>query len=419
MFSSLFFLIVTVLLINLAPEIRQKLWITDPVEGLIFGIVFYLITLGIIYAQNKIFHRRRNRSRWLIIANIELILFFILYYFVFGTDRIFGNWESPDSILALALYFGGLAFFHYTYSKEHKLLKKTETFRQIKILIPFTIPFVTVVFLLDGLKFAPGPVSETYLFVASLVVIFTMLMFLPTLICQTWGCTEMHDCETRSRLEGICKNAGFKHGGLKEWTVMNNSPTAAIIGILPRFRYILFSRYLLHALPTNAVDAILAHEIGHSQRKHLLMYPLIILGMMVATAWAGMGFDWLLKDWHHPYYKPIVLFFLYVLVLGIYFRLVFGFFSRQFERQADLHVVKLGLPLDDMIVALDEVGVNSGNTHYVPSWHHFSIAERIDFLKACIANPALIENHHRNVRIWVTLYLIVLALAFGALFYYP
>lgn len=418
MFSSLFFLIIAVLLINLAPEIRQKLWITDPTEGFIFGLVFYFLTLAIIYAQNKIFNKRRNRSFWLIVANLELIAFFILYYFFFGSDRIFGNWETPDSLFALLLYFGGLAFFHYTFTKEHKLLKRSETFRQIKILVPFTIPFVAIVFLLDGLKFAPGTLSETYLFFASITVILTMLLFLPTLICQTWGCMEMHDRETKCRLEEICRKAGFKHGGIKEWTVMNNSPTAAIIGILPRFRYVLFSRYLLHALPSQAIDAILAHEIGHSQRRHLMIYPLIILGMLASSLLTGMGVEWLLRDWHHPYYKPVVLFLAFALAIGIYFRLIFGFFSRQFERQADLHVAKLGLPIEDMITALDEVGVNSGNSHDAPSWHHFSISQRMDFLKKCISNPSLIERHHRNVKIWVGLYLIFLALAIGAIFYY-
>ena len=59
------------------------------------------------------------------------------------------------------------------------------------------------------------------------------------------------------RMAVLVAQRGFKHAGILEWTIMNHTPTAAIIGIFPQFRYILFSRYLLHTLPPEAIDAIL------------------------------------------------------------------------------------------------------------------------------------------------------------------
>ena len=42
------------------------------------------------------------------------------------------------------------------------------------------------------------------------------------------------------------------------------------------------------------------------------------------------------------------------------------------------HVFELGVPVEHMQLALNELGHITGGTHYVPNWHHFSLQERID-----------------------------------------
>jgi STE24 endopeptidase len=417
LFSSLFFLILTVLLINVAPDIRAAPWVQDPLWSFLDSLGLYLATLGWILVQNRALSRGKQRQRWLVIVNLELILFLIVHFFILGGDAIYGPWPSLHALSALAMYFGGLALFHYTFAKGSRRFRKNETLRQLKLVMPFAIPFALIVILLDALWWVPEAWGNTVLTAVSILGVLALMFFLPLLICQAWGCIPLRDAPTRQRLEEICRQAGFNHAGILEWTVMNHSPTAAIIGILPGFRYILFSRYLLHSLPAEAIDAILAHEIGHSQRKHMMIYPLIIMGMVATAALAGIGFEWALEDWQSDYVKPIALFICYALVLGLYFRFVFGYFSRIFERQADLHILELGLPLQDMITVLDAVGVHSGNTHLVPSWHHYSIAERIAFLRRCQEDPLQVDRHHRLVRISLIIYLILLGLAIFILSY--
>ncbi len=325
--------------------------------------LYALFLLGITF-QNWWVSRQRNRSFWLVIVNLELVVFLMIYFFVLGGDRLFQSWESINALIALGFYFGGLTLFHYTFLKGKHLLRKTEAARQMKLIIPFGVPFLCIVILLDFLSLLPTLWQDAALIATSVVIFMGMLFFLPTMICKSWGCIPLQDQESLQRLEALCTKAGFKHAGILEWTVMNHTPTAAIIGILPWFRYVLFSRYLIHALPEEAIDAILVHEIGHSQRKHMIIYPFIILGMTVATAFIGLVFDWTLTDWHHPYYRPIALFLCYALVLALYFRIIFGYFSRMFERQADLHILQVNLPIQDMITALDEVGIHSGKTRF-------------------------------------------------------
>ncbi len=203
---------------------------------------------------------------------------------------------------------------------------------------------------------------------------------------------------------------------------MNDMLTAGIVGIVPKLRYVMFTKRLLRELSPEAIEAILAHEIGHNYRKHLLIYPLILLGMIVCIGLFSMFFSdalihfLTLEELTHPtqpwnIYGIIILFAIYASIIGLYFRFVFGLFSRLFERQADLHVYHLQIPPEHMILALDQVGIATGHSHRIPSWHHYSIQERIDFLKETIRNPSEIQHHHRRVKLFLVGYLLLLIIA--------
>jgi tetratricopeptide (TPR) repeat protein len=61
----------------------------------------------------------------------------------------------------------------------------------------------------------------------------------------------------------------------------------------------------------------------------------------------------------------------------LYVRFVMGFFMRHFERQADLFALDvLGQP-QPLVQALERIGQLTGNSRQVPSWHHFSLAQRV------------------------------------------
>jgi STE24 endopeptidase len=101
----------------------------------------------------------------------------------------------------------------------------------------------------------------------------------------------------------------------------------------------------------------------------------------------------------------------------LYFRFVFGHFSRLFERQADLHIFATNRPPQWMAEALDHIGRATGYSHNKPNWHHHSIQNRIDFIHQSIANPALVKQHHRLVRLNIICYFIILGLLIWTLGY--
>lgn len=258
----------------------------------------------------------------------------------------------------------------------------------LKFLAPFLVP-VAVFFLLYD--------QETLLFASAILFV----LFFPWLLVRLWACRPLADKELQERLERVCETGHFKHAGLLEWGVMKHRLTAAILGLLPAVRYVLFSQPILTNLSPNALSAVLAHEIGHTYRKHLLIYPFIFFGMLLfASTLADAA----------PFESELFRLALWIALATLYFRFVFGFFSRLFERQADLHGLHLGLPLAWMLEALESVALYSKEAFQLPNWHHYSLKERIEFLKKVEIDCTLALKHHQMTKKCVTLYFLLLAM---------
>ncbi len=55
------------------------------------------------------------------------------------------------------------------------------------------------------------------------------------------------------------------------------------MGLIQKFRYILVTPSLLQLLEPEEIDAVIAHEIGHVKRKHLVFYLLFLVGYMLLS----------------------------------------------------------------------------------------------------------------------------------------
>ena len=450
LFSNLLFLFLALLLINAAPETTSSFEIASPALAFLISMGCYLIVLALIYLQNRLLKKNlhRNKSQVLFFVNLELLVFLSLYHFIFGGERLFtalpmiSEWQTLPSLFSLLLYLFALGVFHYTAFDRKRFIATEEThspfasaMEQLRLLTPFAIPFILLTFIIDLLKFFPNQdlqdvllhnsdnaVGTLILFICTMAFMVLMMIFLPAIVQWIWLCQPIQDSALKERLERLCQKARFRHAGMLTWTIMNHSLTAAIIGIVPRFRYVMFTKRLIHDLSPEAIEAILAHEIGHSYRKHLLIYPLIILGMLVCASFFSLFFGEAISAYLSlenilspsnlwPILSSFTIFVPYAIIIALYFRLVFGFFSRNFERQADLHVFELGIPPEFMVEALNEVGIRTGNTHHLPSWHHHSLQKRIDFINAAAQKPQMAKSHHRKVKRYVWIYAALLILA--------
>lgn len=441
MFTNVIYLVLVLLLVSFAPMGNVSPWVPSPQAAFASGMALYGMLLALIALQNKIFRSalKRYKGALLAAANFGLLAFLAVYHFFLAGQRLFPNSLFLVSLFSLLLYFLGLFIFHFTAypalpTKVHSRMHSAADYSlaQTMLVAPLAIPFLLFSLIVDLAQLLPNKklaniltrggetLAETAALAAiTLSAMVLVLIFFPPLLQAIWRCKPLPEGELKSRLEAICRRARFKNAGIKTWTLMNHSFTAGIIGILPHYRYVMFTQRLLDEMDTEALEAVLAHEIGHSAHRHLLVYPVILFGMIVASGLFSLFFGEAIETFfelrmqHTPsllWYAlfPFTIFAIVGLIFYAYFRIVFGYFSRLFERQADLHVFALGLSAESMQRALDDLGTLTGGSHHFPSWHHHSLWERINFLDQAKANPEVISKHHRRVRNSLILYLLVL-----------
>jgi tetratricopeptide (TPR) repeat protein len=93
-----------------------------------------------------------------------------------------------------------------------------------------------------------------------------------------------------------------------------------------------------------------------------------------------------------------------ILIFLIYFRFIFGYFMRNFERQADIHVYTILGNAQSLISTLKKISITSRQSADKPNWHHFSIRERIDYLNKCEIDRSWISRHNRKVKKSIRIY---------------
>jgi len=410
MYQQVFSLMLVMLVLNFSVELSEGLWpLSFPLAmGVMTG--GYALCLGLIYLQNRKLHLRLSQMSLLV--HLELIIYFIVCFLVIGVQTHFSPWLHSLTILSLmsmVLYFFALGFFRYTFERAPQN-RWPKAKGQVLFLVPFLLPY----FALTGFLDLFGELDDIAMTVFTALILVLSLLFLPFFLQKFWQCTPLPDDELHRKLEEICKRAHFKHGGMKIWTVMGSAMTAAIVGLLPRFRYVMFTPNLLKMLAPEHIEAILAHEIGHSKHHHLAFYPFIILGMMVSV---GLFFE-IAGSFIDYAVEPIFVFIPYALIVWLYFRYIFGYFSRLFERQADLYGFRLQMPPEQIMGALDHIAIAAGNIHHHPSWHHFGIGQRIDYIKSVSEDRSLIAKHDRKVKLSLIIYFILLILGIITLFWY-
>jgi tetratricopeptide (TPR) repeat protein len=94
----------------------------------------------------------------------------------------------------------------------------------------------------------------------------------------------------------------------------------------------------------------------------------------------------------------------------VYFRFIFGFFMRNFERQADTYVYALFDSAQPLISTLEKIAATSGQSADRPNWHHFSIRQRVDYLLKCEIDSSWITRQDKKVKKSIGVYLICLTL---------
>jgi Zn-dependent protease with chaperone function len=237
-----------------------------------------------------------------------------------------------------------------------------------------------------------------------------ILMVLPLALLPLWGARRMPSGEMQRLMSDACNRLGVRVAGLMRWPMAGGRVyNAAVIGMLPRLRYVLFTDDLMRDLPVPQVMAVLGHELGHARHGHLWIYLLF--------ANAGLLVSFLLREDFAAVLLPLLEALLPIfgltlddsqlrgfaeisavlLMMALLWRVAFGVLSRACERQADLVGAELAGDPQVMCDALKSVAHLSGQGEDEPSWRHYTIAQRVAFLQAVRRHPSLAVWHHKFV----------------------
>ena len=170
-----------------------------------------------------------------------------------------------------------------------------------------------------------------------------MMWVYPTVIAPIFNKFEpLEEGETLNRIKSLLTRCGFNSNGI---FVIDGSKRSshgnAYFSGFGRNKRIVFFDTLLKMLNDDELEAVLAHELGHFKKKH------IIKGMAISfttTLVALAVLAWLMKaDWfynalgvsHTSTYMALLLFTLVMPVFTFAFQPLFSLFSRKNEFEAD------------------------------------------------------------------------------------
>lgn len=379
---------------------------------------------------DHLFNAAQLRSSVLAVAVFALDIYALnLPAVVIGLPFI-DRWPTLQALVFLTLfvaYLGvvwGCAYAAYRELYAPRFTRRDYIASNISFSAPILLPWLVLSGVADLINAMPLPAARAFLATTEgQTVYFCVFLAIvavagPLMIKAFWRCRPLDPGLPRERIEALCRRAGMAYRDILYWPLFGGKMlTAGVMGLVRRFRYILVTPSLLGLLAPEEVDAVIGHEIGHVKKKHLLFHLLFFAGYLVLSY---VTFDvavyalifaepvWRLVHRSGSNAGMVTSIFFSAMIIGVflvYFRYVFGFFMRNFERQADGYVFTLFDSAAPLISTFHKISLTSGQPADRPNWHHFSLSERIDFLRRCERDRRWIRRHDRRVRRAVGLYL--------------
>ena len=340
-----------------------------------------------------------------IIPTLQALLF--LGLFVFYLAIVWAFAYSPYN----ALYTTGLP-------RESYILSN------ISFSVPILLPWLLLSGIADIINVLPFKLPKQMLATTEgqvlyfLVFLVAVAMIGPLMIQKFWRCTPLEAGNVRTRIENVCRQAGMEYANILYWPIFGGRMiTAGVMGLVKKFRYILVTGAFIRFLEPDEIDAVIAHEVGHIKKNHLLFYLVFFVGYMLVSY---ATFDLLIYGvlYAEPLYGFIgriglnqttltssIFSIVIIVIFLVYFRFIFGYFMRNFERQADTYVYTLFDSAKPLISTLEKIALTSGQPPDRPNWHHFSITKRIDYLKKCETDKSWIGRHDWKIKKSMAVYL--------------
>ena len=438
--NLLYFLVAIFLFSAAAPGSRPWLPALPTLAAILALLLAFSLVAGRLFGRCRIGSVRQYFQAEKRLSLLALLLF---GFMVYGLDLKY--WLHPlslddrlpvlENLAGLAVFFLVLAVMWNRARPAYEALFGQRHSRtgfltaQVRVNLPIVLPWLVLSLVFDLLGLLPWPSFQELLrspwgdlLLFALFVSF-LAVFFPPLVRRLWNCRPMEPGPLREHILAFCRKLGVRVE-VYYWPLFGGQVlTAGIMGLVPGLRYLLITPALLAALDRNELDAVLAHEIGHVRRRHLVLYILLFLGFSLLASSLAEPLPRLVLA-SDLFYRTVDLLSLspdtlmailaggsLLLFMLLYFRFLFGWFIRNFERQADLFVFPVQGTAGPLIRAFEKIAWLSGGTRNEKSWHHYGIGERIDFLQRCEQEPVLVRRHDRKLALALGLYFVLVGVS--------
>ena len=260
---------------------------------------------------------------------------------------------------------------------------------------------------------------------AQLVGLALVLTMMPVVMRHVWRTEPLGAGSLRDSLAAMCRRQRVRVRELLVWVTHGTMINGAVMGFVGPLRYILLTDALLDSLPQEQVEAVMAHELGHVKRRHMLWLGIAAIS---AITLSHLGLNSLTsltlgqRVTQSDAAQAVIS--LAALAIGM---LIFGFISRRFEWQADAFAVQHlsavgggeGTLTEQAGAAMRGALEAVARLNRIPrerfTWRHGSIAERQRRLAALPGQRADSLAVDRAVRRWKLVAAVALAVTAAAL----
>lgn len=226
------------------------------------------------------------------------------------------------------------------------------------------------------------------------VVSVLLSFFYSTLIVPLFNKQEpLEEGDLRSAIEGMSRTAGFQ---LSRIFVINGSKrstkaNAYFAGFGNRRRIVLYDT-LINDLAISQILAVLAHEIGHYKKRHIIFTIILsvaqtgLLLFLFSLAAGNPALSGALDIAEPNFHISVLVFGILYSPLSMLVGLFFNYLSRRFEYQADAFAGKLGYSqeLADALIGLSEKNLGNLTPHPSYVFVHYSHPPLLERLKQLI-----------------------------------
>jgi STE24 endopeptidase len=233
---------------------------------------------------------------------------------------------------------------HFGFNRTTRTLFATDFVKSCLLGIAFLTPLVL------GIDFSMRELGSNWWVLAWVLwVAFNLLAMLivPTFIMPLFNKFEsLEDGELKTRIEALMTRCGFKSRGVfkMDGSKRSSHGNAFFTGLGSSKCIVIFDT-LIEKLSNDEIEAVLAHELGHFKRRHILKRMIISfavsflvfagLGFVSRQAWFYEGFG---VDFSIAIASPFVAFLLFALAFPSFshwFKFASNYMSRLHEFEAD------------------------------------------------------------------------------------